>query len=64
MEAFRIVGGARLAGEVRVTGAKNSVLKLMAMINAVCLGLSALRGCARDAESGEENLVMVPCRHW
>ena len=30
MEAFRIVGGARLDGEVRVTGAKNSVLKLMA----------------------------------
>jgi UDP-N-acetylglucosamine 1-carboxyvinyltransferase len=30
VEAFRIVGGARLAGEVRVTGAKNSVLKLMA----------------------------------
>ena len=30
MEAFRIVGGARLTGEVRVTGAKNSVLKLMA----------------------------------
>ena len=27
---FRVVGGARLAGEVRVTGAKNSVLKLMA----------------------------------
>ena len=30
VEAFRIVGGARLTGEVRVTGAKNSVLKLMA----------------------------------
>ena len=30
MDRFRIVGGARLAGEVRVTGAKNSVLKLMA----------------------------------
>ena len=30
MEAFRIVGGPRLTGEVRVTGAKNSVLKLMA----------------------------------
>ncbi len=30
MEAFRIVGGARLSGDVRVTGAKNSVLKLMA----------------------------------
>jgi UDP-N-acetylglucosamine 1-carboxyvinyltransferase len=30
VEAFRIAGGARLSGEVRVTGAKNSVLKLMA----------------------------------
>jgi UDP-N-acetylglucosamine 1-carboxyvinyltransferase len=30
MTAIKVVGGARLAGEVRVTGAKNSVLKLMA----------------------------------
>jgi UDP-N-acetylglucosamine 1-carboxyvinyltransferase len=30
MERFRVVGGARLAGEVEVTGAKNSVLKVMA----------------------------------
>jgi UDP-N-acetylglucosamine 1-carboxyvinyltransferase len=30
VEAFRIAGGARLAGGVRVPGAKNSVLKLMA----------------------------------
>ena len=30
MEALRIVGGTRLSGEVCVTGAKNSVLKLMA----------------------------------
>jgi len=30
VELFRIVGGARLAGNVTVTGAKNSVLKLMA----------------------------------
>jgi UDP-N-acetylglucosamine 1-carboxyvinyltransferase len=29
-DRFRIVGGARLSGEVTVTGAKNSVLKLMA----------------------------------
>jgi UDP-N-acetylglucosamine 1-carboxyvinyltransferase len=29
-ERFRVVGGARLAGDVRVTGAKNSVLKTMA----------------------------------
>jgi UDP-N-acetylglucosamine 1-carboxyvinyltransferase len=30
MERFLVAGGARLAGEVTVTGAKNSVLKLMA----------------------------------
>ena len=30
MERFRVVGGGRLAGEVRITGAKNSVLKVMA----------------------------------
>ncbi|MGZ6793550.1 MAG: UDP-N-acetylglucosamine 1-carboxyvinyltransferase [Mycobacteriales bacterium] len=30
MERFVVTGGARLAGEVQVTGAKNSVLKLMA----------------------------------
>ena len=29
-DRFRIVGGCRLQGEVKVTGAKNSVLKLMA----------------------------------
>ncbi|MGH4024430.1 MAG: UDP-N-acetylglucosamine 1-carboxyvinyltransferase, partial [Pseudonocardiaceae bacterium] len=29
-EHFRVIGGARLAGEVQVVGAKNSVLKLMA----------------------------------
>jgi len=30
VERFRVVGGGRLEGEVRVTGAKNSVLKVMA----------------------------------
>ncbi len=30
VERFRVVGGARLAGDVQVTGAKNSALKLMA----------------------------------
>jgi UDP-N-acetylglucosamine 1-carboxyvinyltransferase len=30
MERFRVIGGARLAGRVRVPGAKNSALKLMA----------------------------------
>jgi UDP-N-acetylglucosamine 1-carboxyvinyltransferase len=31
VEAFRVVGGVRLSGEVSVTGAKNSALKLMAV---------------------------------
>jgi UDP-N-acetylglucosamine 1-carboxyvinyltransferase len=42
MERFRVAGGAHLRGEVRVTGAKNSVLKTMA----ACLlaeGTSTLR---------------------
>ena len=30
MERLRVVGGARLLGTVRVSGAKNSALKLMA----------------------------------
>ena len=30
VDRFRVVGGARLVGEVTVSGAKNSVLKLMA----------------------------------
>ena len=30
MDRFKVTGGARLVGEVRVTGAKNSALKLMA----------------------------------
>src|SRR3712207_6951295 len=40
--SFRVAGGARLAGDVHVTGAKNSVLKVMA----ACLlaeGTSTLR---------------------
>ena len=30
IDRFRVVGGARLVGEVSVSGAKNSALKLMA----------------------------------
>src|SRR3954451_2486754 len=30
MELFEVTGGARLAGDVTITGAKNSVLKVMA----------------------------------
>ena len=42
-QRFRVTGGARLVGEVRVTGAKNSVLKLMA----AALLARASRRCAR-----------------
>ena len=31
VDRFKVVGGARLAGDVVITGAKNSVLKLMAV---------------------------------
>jgi len=43
VDRFRVVGGARLAGQVSVTGAKNSVLKLMAaamLANALVLECS------------------------
>jgi UDP-N-acetylglucosamine 1-carboxyvinyltransferase len=42
MDVFEIVGGARLSGEVRVTGAKNSVLKLMAAA-LLAQGMTTLR---------------------
>jgi UDP-N-acetylglucosamine 1-carboxyvinyltransferase len=41
-ERFRIVGGASLKGEVTVTGAKNSVLKLMAA-SLLAVGTSTIR---------------------
>ena len=41
-DRFRIVGGASLKGEVTVTGAKNSVLKLMAA-SLLAVGTSTIR---------------------
>lgn len=41
-DRFRIVGGVRLKGEVSVTGAKNSVLKLMAA-SLLAVGTSTIR---------------------
>ena len=41
MESFEVTGGARLTGEVNVTGAKNSVLKVMA---AALLGCTVVPG--------------------
>jgi UDP-N-acetylglucosamine 1-carboxyvinyltransferase len=43
-EHFRVHGGARLAGEVEVVGAKNSVLKLMAAA-LLAEGTTTLRNC-------------------
>lgn len=43
-EVFRVKGGARLAGQVRVEGAKNSVLKLMAAA-LLAEGTTTLRNC-------------------
>ncbi len=42
LDRFRITGGCRLAGEVTVTGAKNSVLKLMAA-SLLAVGKSTIR---------------------
>ncbi|ADG97184.1 UDP-N-acetylglucosamine1-carboxyvinyltransferase [Segniliparus rotundus DSM 44985] len=41
---FRVAGGARLAGEVQVGGAKNSVLKLMAAA-LLAEGVTTIRNC-------------------
>lgn len=43
-EHFRVIGGARLAGEVQVVGAKNSVLKLMAAA-LLAEGTTTIRNC-------------------
>ncbi len=48
-ERFRIVGGARLCGEVRVSGAKNSVLKLMAA-SLLAVGKTTIRNVPEIAD--------------
>jgi UDP-N-acetylglucosamine 1-carboxyvinyltransferase len=61
-ERFRVVGGARLAGEVRVTGAKNSVLKTMAAA-LLAQGRTTLTGVPRiyDTEVMSELLRRLGC---
>jgi len=48
-DRFRIVGGASLKGEVTVTGAKNSVLKLMAA-SLLAVGTSTIRNVPNIAD--------------
>ena len=62
MEALRIVGGQRLTGDVSVTGAKNSVLKLMAAA-LLAPGRTVLRNAPdiRDVEIMAELLRRLGC---
>ena len=61
-DRFRIVGGVRLKGEVRVTGAKNSVLKLMASA-LLAPGKSTIRNVPEiaDVEIMSELLERLGC---
>src|SRR5436190_1284627 len=54
MDRLYVTGGARLAGEIRVSGAKNSALKLMAA------SLLARAGRARVAMPGGDNIGSRP----
>ncbi len=74
MDVFRVTGGPRLAGEVLVPGAKNSVLKLMAAtllapgtstltnvpdIEDVTIMAELLRRLGCDVEQGKEHLAIT-----
>ncbi|WP_194894987.1 UDP-N-acetylglucosamine 1-carboxyvinyltransferase [Catenulispora pinisilvae] len=62
MERFKVAGGARLAGEIAVCGAKNSALKLMA-VALLAEGRTELRGVPRilDVELMAELLRRLGC---
>ena len=62
MERFKVAGGARLAGEVAVCGAKNSALKLMA-VALLAEGRTELRSVPRilDVELMAELLRRLGC---
>jgi UDP-N-acetylglucosamine 1-carboxyvinyltransferase len=62
VEAFRVSGGARLAGEVTVTGAKNSALKLMA-VSLLAQGTTVIRDVPQilDVEIMAELLRRLGC---
>ncbi|GAA2006505.1 UDP-N-acetylglucosamine 1-carboxyvinyltransferase [Catenulispora subtropica] len=62
MERFKVAGGARLAGEIAVCGAKNSALKLMA-VALLAEGRTELHGVPRilDVELMAELLRRLGC---
>ena len=49
LDRFKVVGGASLKGEVSVTGAKNSVLKLMAA-SLLAVGKTTIRNVPKIAD--------------
>jgi UDP-N-acetylglucosamine 1-carboxyvinyltransferase len=61
-DRFRIVGGASLKGEVKVTGAKNSVLKLMAA-SLLAVGKTTIRNVPdiADVEIMSDLLTRLGC---
>lgn len=61
-DRFRIIGGASLAGEVSVTGAKNSVLKLMAA-SLLAVGKTTIRNVPdiADVEIMSDLLTRLGC---
>ena len=63
MDRFRVVGGARLAGTVRVSGAKNSALKLMAA-SLLAVGESKITNlpAIADVEYMAELLTRLGCK--
>jgi len=63
MDRFRVVGGARLAGTVRVSGAKNSALKLMAA-SLLAVGKSKITNlpAIADVEYMAELLTRLGCK--
>ncbi len=62
LDRFKVVGGARLVGDVTVTGAKNSVLKLMAAA-LLAVGKTTIRNVPdiADVEIMSELLTRLGC---
>lgn len=63
LDRFKVVGGASLKGEVSVTGAKNSVLKLMAA-SLLAVGKTTIRNVPEiaDVEIMSELLTRLGCK--
>lgn len=65
METVRISGKKRLSGEVRLQGAKNSALPLLAAAASVD-GVSVIKNCPRlsDVDAAIKILRFIGCRVW